>query len=136
MSIHILEFNRLVWEYTISRFYQKFPVDYVFVFAIYGFLNALYQLSSMISWFYVHKILVKSISSFPAPDLIFENESEDSETEEESEASETETSEWETQSETTEDPQVNINQENETSLDESDIEEEYRVVRKRQRNSI
>ena len=128
MSIHILEFNRLVWEYTISRFYQKFPVDYVFVFSIYGFLSALYQLSSMISWFYVHKILVKSISSFPAPDLIFENESETSE----SEASETETSEWETQSETTEDPPVEI----QTSLEESDIEEEYRVVRKRQRNSI
>ena len=132
MSVHILEFNSLVWEYTISRFYQKFPVDYVFVFAIYGFLSVLYQFSSMISWFYVHKILVKSISSFPAPDLIFENESETSE----SEASETETSEWETQSETTEDPPVNINQENETSLEESDIEEEYRVLRKRQRNSI
>jgi hypothetical protein len=133
MSIHILEFNRLVWEYTISRFYQKFPVDTIFVFAIYGFLNALYQLSSMISWFYVHKILVKSISSFPAPDLIFENESETSETtQQESEASETETSEWETQSETTEDPPVEI----QTSLEESDIEEEYRVVRKRQRNSI
>jgi hypothetical protein len=132
MSVHILEFNRLVWEYTISRFYQKFPVDYVFVFALYGFLSALYQFSSMISWFYVHKILVKSISSFPAPDLIFENESETSETEQESEASETETSEWETQSETTEDPPVEI----QTSLEESDIEEEYRVVRKRQRNSI
>jgi hypothetical protein len=126
MSIHILEFNRLVWEYTISRFYQKFPVDYVFIFAIYGFLTFSYQLCYNISWFYIRKVLVKSISYFPPPELIFENKSE----------TESEASEWETQSESELcDPPITT-PEQEIESDTESEEKEYRVVRKRQRNSI
>ena len=127
--IHILEFNRLVWEYTISRFYQKFPVDYVFIFAVYGFLIFSYQLCYNISWFYIRKVLVKSINYIPDPELIFENKSESEASETESEASE-----WETQSESELcDPPITTPEiESETESEEK----EYRIVRKRQRNSI
>lgn len=126
MSIHILEFNRLVWEYTISRFYQKFPVDYILIFAIYGFLTFSYQLCYTISWVYIRKVLVKSINYIPDPELIFENNEEASESEEESE--------WETQSESELcDPPITTPElESETESEEK----EYRIVRKRQRNSI
>ena len=130
MSIHILELNRLVWEYTISRFYQKFPVDYVFIFAIYGFLTFSYQLSFLISWVYIRKVLMKGINYIPDPELIFENKSESEASETESEASE-----WETESETTEDPPITT-PEQEIESDTESEEKEYRVVRKRQRNSI
>ncbi len=111
IHLHLLEFNRLIWEYTISRFYQKFPVDYVFIFSIYGFLTFSYQVCYAISSVYIRKVLVKSINSFPPPDLIFENDESESDSEIDSLVSDVDS---ETES----------------------IEKEYNVLRKRQRNSI